>query len=261
MSRDYDRFRILYCLYDKHYTMHFEWLEIDLMRMEDDLRFIPTNSFFGETVYLQRKGLIEGTTSEPYPNKVRISGDGIDAVDYILNEYLKFLGTLTDEESKYEYRHLSAIEDSGDDNAVRSQLHYYIKQRKSFFKHFLLSYNIFRQTTFSVSTNDKLESNNYEIKSEMAKNESVTKNKRWDAFISHASEDKDSVARPLYKLLRDKGLEIWYDEFTLKVGDSLRKSIDQGLSKSVCGIVVLSKDFFSKKWPKHELNGFICNGR
>jgi hypothetical protein len=62
----------------------------------------------------------------------------------------------------------------------------------------------------------------------------------------------------LYRSLKDKGLDIWYDEFTLKVGDSLRKSIDYGLSKSVCGIVVLSKDFFSKKWPEHELNGLFA---
>jgi hypothetical protein len=67
--------------------------------------------------------------------------------------------------------------------------------------------------------------------------------KRWDAFISHASEDKDFV-RPLAAALEKSGLEIWFDETTLTVGDRLRESIDHGLSKSRFGIVVLSKHFF-----------------
>ena len=50
----------------------------------------------------------------------------------------------------------------------------------------------------------------------------------WDAFISHASEDKDQIARPLYLQLQKLGLRIWFDEFTLTVGDSLRGSIDKG---------------------------------
>jgi hypothetical protein len=42
-------------------------------------------------------------------------------------------------------------------------------------------------------------------------------NPKWDAFICHASEDKDQVATPLAKNLTNLGLNIWYDEFTLKV--------------------------------------------
>jgi hypothetical protein len=41
----------------------------------------------------------------------------------------------------------------------------------------------------------------------------------------------------------------------LKVGDSLRQSIDKGLSKSCYGIVILSPSFFTKKWPQDKLNG------
>lgn len=69
----------------------------------------------------------------------------------------------------------------------------------------------------------------------------------WDAFICHASEDKESFVRPLAEELSRRGLRIWYDEFTLKVGDSLRKSIDRGLAESDYGIVVLSPNFFQKK--------------
>ena len=79
----------------------------------------------------------------------------------------------------------------------------------------------------------------------------------YDAFISHASEDKAAIVRPLAKALSKMGFSIWYDEFTLKVGDSLRRSIDRGLVNSRFGIVVLLKAFFAKNWPQYELTGLI----
>ena len=81
--------------------------------------------------------------------------------------------------------------------------------------------------------------------------------KEWDAFISHASEDKDFV-RPLAKELEKSGLRVWFDETALKVGDRLRQKIDEGLAKSRYGIVVLSKKFFEKKWPQDELDGLVA---
>lgn len=82
--------------------------------------------------------------------------------------------------------------------------------------------------------------------------------KQYDVFISHASEDKDGFVRPLAAALRDRGLEVWYDEFTLKMGDSLRKTIDQGLANSRYGVVVLSPSFFGKNWPEKELGGLTA---
>ena len=84
---------------------------------------------------------------------------------------------------------------------------------------------------------------------------SERKHEEWDVFVSHASDDKDAIARPLAEALRAKGLRVWYDEFSLTVGDSLRKSIDQGLARSRFGVVILSKHFFEKHWPEQELNG------
>ncbi|HEY3298788.1 MAG TPA: toll/interleukin-1 receptor domain-containing protein [Armatimonadota bacterium] len=87
---------------------------------------------------------------------------------------------------------------------------------------------------------------------------------KWDAFLSHASEDKDSFVEPLAIELRKYGLKIWFDKFTLRVGSSLRESIDEGLAKSQFGIVVLSHDFFAKNWPQKELNALFSrqvNGR
>ena len=80
----------------------------------------------------------------------------------------------------------------------------------------------------------------------------------YDAFISHASEDKPQVVKPLARALSRMGFNIWYDEFELEVGDSLRQSIDQGLASSRFGIVILSPDFFAKNWPQYELNGLAA---
>lgn len=81
--------------------------------------------------------------------------------------------------------------------------------------------------------------------------------REYDVFISHASEDKDDVVRPLAFALKDKGLSVWYDEFELKIGDSLRRKIDIGLAKSKFGIVVISRDFIRKGWTNYELDGLI----
>lgn len=80
----------------------------------------------------------------------------------------------------------------------------------------------------------------------------------YDLFISHASEDKEDLVRPLAVALEKLGVKVWYDEFTLKVGDSLRRSIDGGLSNSRFGTVVLSSSFFSKNWTQYELDGMTA---
>lgn len=81
--------------------------------------------------------------------------------------------------------------------------------------------------------------------------------KEYDVFISHASEDKDEVARPLAEALRNNGLSVWYDEFELKIGDSLRRKIDKGIANSNFGVIVISRDFISKGWTNYELDGLI----
>lgn len=78
-----------------------------------------------------------------------------------------------------------------------------------------------------------------------------------DVFISHASEDKDDIVRPLANALVGKGLEVWYDEFTLRIGDSLRQKIDRGLANSRVGLVVLSPSFIAKGWTNYELDGIV----
>ena len=81
--------------------------------------------------------------------------------------------------------------------------------------------------------------------------------KEYDVFISHASEDKDDVARPLAEALRNNGLTVWYDEFELRIGDSLRRKIDKGIANSNFGVIVISRDFINKGWTNYELDGLI----
>lgn len=86
---------------------------------------------------------------------------------------------------------------------------------------------------------------------------SIPDDREYDVFISHASEDKDEVVRPLALALQNGGLRVWFDEFELKIGDSLRRKIDKGLASSRFGVVVLSKSFLGKGWTNYELDGII----
>lgn len=79
----------------------------------------------------------------------------------------------------------------------------------------------------------------------------------FDVFISHASEDKEDIVRPLANALKGEGLRVWYDEFELRIGSSLRQTIDRGIARSRFGVVVLSSTFFGKGWPAYELDGLV----
>ena len=78
--------------------------------------------------------------------------------------------------------------------------------------------------------------------------------KPW-AFISHDSRDKNDLVRPLADKLRAMMCPVWYDEYSLKVGDSIRESIDKGLGDAPKCILILSPHFLSNPgWTKGEFN-------
>ncbi|WP_165966911.1 toll/interleukin-1 receptor domain-containing protein [Actinomadura sp. 7K507] len=79
-----------------------------------------------------------------------------------------------------------------------------------------------------------------------------------DLFISHASEDKDDFVRPLANALERLELDVWYDEFSVTFGDSVSASIDAGLKDSRYGVLVLSRNFLSKRWPEYEYRSLIA---
>jgi hypothetical protein len=90
------------------------------------------------------------------------------------------------------------------------------------------------------------------------KNDTEKFARTYDVFISHASEDKDAIARPLYESLRANGVSVWFDEARLELGDSLRCKIDEGLARCRFGIVILSPHFLEKEWPQRELDGLVA---
>jgi len=78
-------------------------------------------------------------------------------------------------------------------------------------------------------------------------------------FISHASEDKEAFVKRLAAALNaNPKFKVWYDGYSLRLGDSLLESISKGLHSSDYGIVVLSPAFFAKKWPANELAGLFA---
>ena len=80
----------------------------------------------------------------------------------------------------------------------------------------------------------------------------------FDFFICHASEDKKEIAEPLAELLKKQGMSVWLDKEQLKIGDSLFVEIQNGLKKSKCAVVIISKAFLEKKsWNESELKALV----
>lgn len=74
-----------------------------------------------------------------------------------------------------------------------------------------------------------------------------------DIFICHAGEDKSSIVRPLVSGLSDRGINCWLDEAEITPGDSITEKVNEGLKISNYIVVVFSRAFMSKNWPKREL--------
>lgn len=81
-------------------------------------------------------------------------------------------------------------------------------------------------------------------------------------FISHDSKDKTNIAKPLADNLIENGVSVWYDEYSLEVGDSLRESIEAGLMECEKCVLIISKNFLSnKRWTKAEYTSVFTRER
>ena len=72
-------------------------------------------------------------------------------------------------------------------------------------------------------------------------------------FLSYASEDKD-VARKITDRLRHNGVQIWFDEYELQTGDSIRNRIQDAIAASDYLVVLLSPNSVRAHWLQSELN-------
>lgn len=78
------------------------------------------------------------------------------------------------------------------------------------------------------------------------------------AFISHDSRDKESVASPLALQLQKFVCPVWYDEYSLKIGGSLREQIEKGLKECRKCILILTPNYLSNEgWGKKEFDSIF----
>ena len=76
-----------------------------------------------------------------------------------------------------------------------------------------------------------------------------------DVFLSHSSHDTD-VVRELAERLRGDGVRVWFDEWEIKLGDSVPKKIDDGLEQSRVLVLCLSEHAFASDWATLESQTF-----
>jgi hypothetical protein len=78
------------------------------------------------------------------------------------------------------------------------------------------------------------------------------------AFISHDARDKDAIARPLASVLSMNLCRVWYDEYSIIIGDSLRASIEDGLKSCHRCVLLLTPNFLSNtRWAKREYDSIF----
>lgn len=81
----------------------------------------------------------------------------------------------------------------------------------------------------------------------------------YDVFICHASEDKKSIATPLYDELTKINISAFIDHVEIKWGDSLVEKINTALVKSKYVIAILSAASVNKEWPQKELRAVLAS--
>ncbi|MBS3028189.1 MAG: GUN4 domain-containing protein [Dolichospermum sp. DET50] len=84
---------------------------------------------------------------------------------------------------------------------------------------------------------------------------------KYDIFLSHASEDKETFVEELCNRLKEADYTVWYDKNELWWGNHLKTKIKEGLDNSQYGIVVISKHYFSthKEWTFQEFNHILTD--
>jgi hypothetical protein len=76
----------------------------------------------------------------------------------------------------------------------------------------------------------------------------------FDAFLCHASEDKNAIVVPFARAMKDAGLRPWLDKEQVGWGENLVGKVQEGLSRSRCVVLFVSSVFLGKPWAETELN-------
>lgn len=73
------------------------------------------------------------------------------------------------------------------------------------------------------------------------------------AFLSYSFDDRET-AKKIANALMAHGVATWWAEWELKMGDSLRQKIDEGLSKCTHFLVLLTHGSIQKPWVNQEID-------
>jgi hypothetical protein len=77
-------------------------------------------------------------------------------------------------------------------------------------------------------------------------------------YLAHASEDHETLARPLAERMMANGVEVWLDAWEIKSGESLRRKMEEGLSGCTHFVVLLTPSALGKPWVETEIDaGFV----
>ena len=76
----------------------------------------------------------------------------------------------------------------------------------------------------------------------------------FDVFISHASEDKEAIARPIYASLQKRGIKAFLDEEHIGWGENFTTKINTALGAARNVVCVISQNSIDKDWPLAEVN-------
>ena len=81
-----------------------------------------------------------------------------------------------------------------------------------------------------------------------------------DIFVCHRSTDKETWARPFVHRLQNEGWSVWFDEYEIQIGDSIRQKIEKGISNSRFGLVLITPEFLKmdSNWLRRELDGMAA---
>lgn len=75
-------------------------------------------------------------------------------------------------------------------------------------------------------------------------------------FISHNKGDKEA-ARTLAVMLVEQGVDVWFDEWEIRPGDSIAGGIEEGISDADVFVLVWSERAQSSNWVGTELRAFL----
>jgi RNA-directed DNA polymerase len=76
----------------------------------------------------------------------------------------------------------------------------------------------------------------------------------FDVFISHASEDKEAIARPIFEACGKLGLKCFLDEAHIGWGQSFTTKINTALGSARTVLAIISPTSVTKEWPVVEVN-------